>query len=98
MRTVTRRQKSPEQLRRTSENYPDRHGRAKKAKEGSIRHDRGKSRAVVSEFRSLFGDIAPSMPAGSRPFVNPGTGEAGAGGVGYMRARTLHLLAVAADD
>jgi hypothetical protein len=40
---VTRRQKSPEQLRRTSENYPDRHGRAKKAKEGSIRHDRGKS-------------------------------------------------------
>lgn len=49
-------------------------------------HDRGKSRAVVSEFRSLFGDIAPSMPAGSRPFVNPGAGEAGAGGVGYMRA------------
>jgi len=42
--------------------------------------------------------LRPSMPAGSRPFVNPGAGEAGAGGVGYMRARTLHLLAVAADE
>jgi hypothetical protein len=40
----------------------------------------GANRAVVPNLIS-FGDIAPSMPAGSRPFVNPGAGEAGAGGV-----------------
>ena len=58
--------------------------------------DLGKTRGAHQI--ALAAGLRPSMPAGSRPFVNPGAGEAGAGGVGYMRARTLHLLAVAADD
>ena len=65
---MTRRQKSPEQLRKREPPLSAR--RAKKAKEGSIRHDRGKSRAVVSEFRSLFEDIvfrSRASPASSHP-------------------------------